>query len=126
MPANPCLAEVRHVDRRFRQVPTREVPAAEVRGSIAPSMRRTDDLEEVGSFASYSCQMNSLHLRPWQTAPLWVGNLDVALHLPFGDPRGDREAAELLKKMLDAGLSRFEPDPLDALDHAEAARAAAT
>ena len=96
------------------------------------AMRRSNSFEEVGQFAAYSCQTENLQLRPWQTAPLWVGNLDVALHLPFGDPRGDREAAELLKQMLDAGLSRFEPDPLDALDaldaldRAEAARAAAT
>jgi hypothetical protein len=87
-------------------------------------MRRTDDLEEVGSFASYSCQINSLHLRPWQTAPMWVIDIEAPLREPPNDQRGNYHAAQLLRQMLDAGLSRYEPDPLAALDAAERARAA--
>ena len=53
---------------------------------------------------------------PWQLAPLHYANhLDSALREPFGDPRGPREAAEVLKKTLALGLSRFEPDPLRAI-----------
>ena len=55
----------------------------------------------------------------------WVGDLDAALREPLGDPRGEREAAELLQWMLAAGLSKFEPDLLDALDRIEAERATA-
>jgi hypothetical protein len=80
------------------------------------AMRRSDTFQEVGEFAASSCQSRSLHLSPWQTPPIWVGSLTAALRLPYGDQRGDREAAELLKKMLAAGLSRYEPDPLAALD----------
>ena len=47
-----------------------------------------------------------------------VRDLDAALREPFGGKRGDREAAELLQRMLDAGLSKYEPDPLAALDQA--------
>lgn len=82
------------------------------------AMRRSDTFEEVGTFASFSCQSDSLRLQPWQTAPLWVGDLAAALRKPFGDQRGDREAAEILQKLLANGLSRFEPDPLAALERA--------
>jgi hypothetical protein len=44
---------------------------------------------------------------------------------PFGGPRGTREVEEVLRRLLDAGLTRFEPDPLAALERAEKRRAAA-
>jgi hypothetical protein len=34
---------------------------------------------------------------------------------PYGDVSGERESAELLQRLLDAGLSRFEPSPFAAL-----------
>jgi hypothetical protein len=46
------------------------------------------------------------------------------LDRPYGDPRAARESAELLKRLLDAGLSRFEPTPLQALAGAEKRRTA--
>jgi hypothetical protein len=58
------------------------------------------------------------------TPPCWITDLATAMREPFGDPRGEREAAELLQKMLAAGLSRFEPDPLAAFDRIEAKKAA--
>ena len=67
-------------------------------------------------FARHSSQSESLQQMSWQIAPLWVGDLDAALREPFGDPRGEREAAELLQRMLAVGLSKFEPDPLHTLD----------
>ena len=42
-------------------------------------MLRNDPWPEVGTFASYSCQSDTLRLKPWQTAPLWVGDLGAAL-----------------------------------------------
>jgi hypothetical protein len=45
--------------------------------------------------------------------------LNSALREPFGDPRAARESAELLKRLSDTGLSRFEPDPLAAIAEAE-------
>jgi hypothetical protein len=38
---------------------------------------------------------------------------------PFDDPRGERESAEILKKLLALGLGRFEPNPLAAIAEAE-------
>jgi hypothetical protein len=70
------------------------------------------------AFCASHCQSRSLNLQAWQTPPMWVRDLDAALREPFGGKRGDREAAELLQRMLDAGLSKYEPDPLAALDQA--------
>jgi hypothetical protein len=77
--------------------------------------------ESVAEFAAYCVQSRSLDLMPWQRAPLFYANqLDIALREPFGDTRGTREAAELLKKLLTLGLSRFEPFPLQAIERVEA------
>ena len=45
----------------------------------------------------------------------------------YGDtdrPRLDQHAAELLRRLLDAGLSWYEPSPVQALERAEAKRVA--
>jgi hypothetical protein len=41
---------------------------------------------------------------------------------PFGEQHGRREAGEMLKRLLEAGLSRYEPDPVAAIARAEAAQ----
>jgi hypothetical protein len=53
-----------------------------------------------------------------------VAKFAAALREPFGDQRGAREAGELLSKMLALGISRFDPDPLQAIAEAEKRRAA--
>jgi hypothetical protein len=58
---------------------------------------------EVAKFASYCCQCDNLKLLPHQSPPCMV----------IGDR--DHDAADLLRRMLAAGLSEFEPDPLKAL-----------
>ena len=72
---------------------------------------------DVAQFASSCAQGRALDLMPWQSPPCHA-NLR-SLSEPFGDPRGARESAELLRRLLDAGLSRFEPDPLAAITEAE-------
>ena len=61
---------------------------------------------ECATFAAYSCQMDSLKLKPWEFPPCWVEPGD----------REHRQAAKLLRKMLAAGVSRFHPDPLAAIE----------
>jgi hypothetical protein len=68
---------------------------------------------EVADFACYVVQMRSLHLRPWELPP---SSADVC---------GDDPAAELLRKMLAGGLSKFEPEPVAALAEKAAAAASA-
>jgi hypothetical protein len=63
---------------------------------------------DVAEFAAYVCQTRALNLKPWESPPM---HGDVA-----GAPA---TAAELLRKMLDAGISRYEPDPMAALEGAK-------
>jgi hypothetical protein len=63
------------------------------------------DWFEAAHFAAYHCQVNALQLRPWQSPPLYGR---------------DADAAVLLRKLLDAGLSRYEPNPVAALAAIEA------
>src|SRR5215813_10011015 len=64
-------------------------------------------------FAAYNCQTNALHLQPWEHPPIWVDDPDDYPESP--------EAADLLRRMLAAGVSRYHPDPLAAIEVAEKA-----
>jgi hypothetical protein len=79
--------------------------------------------EDVGSFASYSAQSDALGLKPWQTPPCWVDDLVGDINRGNDGVVGNYAAAKLLQRLLDAGLSRFEPDPLGALARAKAGAA---
>ena len=72
----------------------------------------------VGRFAAYSCQIDALHLEPWEWPPIWIRDIDAALLTP-NDARRIGDAARLLQKMLALGISRYEPDPLAAIAAAE-------
>jgi hypothetical protein len=80
------------------------------REQIAGKLRR--DWFEAATFAAYGCQVRALGLKPWQSPPC------------YGDAHpghdGHADAAVLLKRLLDAGLSRWEPDPVGALSAIEA------
>jgi hypothetical protein len=72
--------------------------------------------------ASHICQQTKLHLRPWECWPpcaVEVGETDT-LGL---EHRGISKSAALLARLLAAVLSRFEPDPVNALARSEAERA---
>ncbi len=66
---------------------------------------------EVAAFASYHCQVESLHLKPWEAPPCHVNEDD------------DGPAGQLLRQMIALGISRWAPDPVGAI---EAAKQAAT
>jgi len=70
---------------------------------------------ETAHFAAYVCQRRTLRLRPWQSPPM---------DAEIGEPRPhDHGARVLLRRMRSAGLSRFEPDPVAALDELKKKRA---
>ncbi|MBR0809345.1 hypothetical protein JQ636_37940 [Bradyrhizobium japonicum] len=73
--------------------------------------------ESVAKFCAFSSQIESLGLKPHECAPVWARSPD--LQKPFGDPRGEREAAETRKKLRELGLSTFESDPVCAIAEAE-------
>ena len=72
--------------------------------SHVESMLKDRPFVEVAKFASYSCQYDALNLQPWDVAPC------------DADENIDDGAGKLLRRMLAAGISRFHPDPLAALD----------
>lgn len=62
----------------------------------------------VAARAAGVCQYHALGLKPWQTAPCHIR--------PDAEQRAVDEGGRLLlQQLLDAGLSKFEPDPLRAL-----------
>jgi len=88
--------------------------------TIEPARRGQLDamIEERGwlataQFASYSRQIANLALRPWQCPPAAVCDED--------NPRTseEAEAAVVLRRLLELGLSRYEPNPLEAIAAAE-------
>jgi hypothetical protein len=73
---------------------------------------------EVAEFAAYCAQCITLRLRPWESPPAWVGDLRATL--AAGDDGGSEyRAAQLLQRMLAAGISKYEPDPVGALERAK-------
>lgn len=73
---------------------------------------KTEPWIDVATFAAYGCQCDALHLRPWQPPPCWLGD-----DKPIDDfPLAGRAAAwELRRRLIAAGLSMYEPDPIGAL-----------
>jgi hypothetical protein len=62
----------------------------------------------------YDCQRSLTAPRLWQPLPMDINPAEVASIIARGPDNlgGEYAAARLLKKMLRAGLSRFEPEPL--------------
>jgi hypothetical protein len=70
---------------------------------------------EVAEFACLSCRIESLSLKPWQSPPCHIDEDAV----PDNDDREpDTVGRKLLRQMLRAGVSRYEPDPIAALQRA--------
>ena len=72
-------------------------------------------------FCCYCCQSEVIRPRLWQPIPAGIDPADIETILARGDdaPNGNYAAAKLLKRMLRAGLSRYEPEPLKALAEAK-------
>jgi hypothetical protein len=75
---------------------------------------RCEGFEAAGEFAAYSAQCDTLRLRPWQAPPCHVRGTVPS------DVYGCRPGEIALRdRLLAAGLSLFEPDPLSALAASE-------
>jgi hypothetical protein len=77
-------------------------------------LARGEPWDEVASFAALCVQADALHLKSWQCAPC---DANDEINPAEGDDRyGNRpDEVALLQRMLAAGLSRLEPDPIRAL-----------
>jgi hypothetical protein len=74
------------------------------------SMLEDQDWYEVARFAASCVQGHALRLKLWETPPCSESAVEDEPK-PF-----DPAAQALLRKMLKAGLSRYEPDPIGALE----------
>jgi hypothetical protein len=63
---------------------------------------------DVAEFAAGVCQSRALRLNPWEKPPAWLYDNEM-----------NSEGGKFLQRMLDAGVSRYHPDPMAALEAAE-------
>ena len=96
-----------------------EITKAESQGrarQIANKLK-TESWREVAEFAASVAQHKSLKTKPWEVGPISVDEYDP---MPVGDDVHRRgRAIKLLQRLLRAGLSRFEPSPIEALARVE-------
>jgi len=70
--------------------------------------------QQIARLASYIEQVRNLELQPHECAPCWVIDPD--------DANGkDREAAKLVRRLREAGVSQYHPNPMQALNEASSA-----
>jgi hypothetical protein len=84
--------------------------------------------EGAAKFCARCMQGSALKLQPWEIPPAKINspdNPDEGLRPDQPGPASDgrQQAAHLLKRMLAAGVSKWHPDPLRAIERAEARRA---
>jgi hypothetical protein len=70
-----------------------------------------DDWHVVAKSCAFYCQFTALHLAPWQAPPCSADSYPPPMH---------EDGKHLLRRLLTAGLSRYEPSPATALERAEA------
>jgi len=77
---------------------------------------RRDGWLQAARYCVAGCQTSLVRPRLWLTLPMYVEPEDIETIIARGpDRRGEYQAARLLRRMLKAGLSRFEPQPIEAL-----------
>ena len=72
--------------------------------------------QDTAKFCAYLCQSKNLRLEIQEFPPCWLLDADDTAGPAF---KRKLEAARLLKRLLAAGLSQYEPDPIRALAAAE-------
>jgi hypothetical protein len=84
-------------------------------------MLETQPFEAVGAWAATICQVRNMRLKSWECPPADSTNVREPC-----DRYGSRpDEVELLRRLLRAGVSRYHPDPMQALAAAKAKQPAA-
>jgi len=73
----------------------------------------TKRLTEAEKSARYAAQCTNLRLKPWQEPPCVMGDE------PMRGTEDERRSMELRRRMIDAGIDPWHPDPLAALKAAD-------
>lgn len=105
--------------------------------SIRLVLDRNDDIEpiireylrggewwEAATLACYGRQMDHLQLDPWESPPSWINEReidDIIARGPGIENKG-YSGALLLQRMITAHISKFHPQPIDALAAAKSKR----
>ena len=71
---------------------------------------------EAARFAAHHCQYHHLALRTWEEPPCDVDPDEIDRIIARGPASNAFGGARLLKRMLAAGLSRFDPTPIESLE----------
>jgi hypothetical protein len=80
---------------------------------------KTEPWEEVAGLAAHSCQCTRLRLKPWEPPPAHSND-----EVTRPDRYGSRpQQVALRQRMVKLGISIYEPDPIAAIERAEAERA---
>jgi len=69
---------------------------------------------EAAKFAAYSLQILHLQIKPWEVVP--CDTAPDAVDVSGYEKRHAGSAARIVRRLFVAGLSRYEPDPLAALE----------
>ena len=80
-----------------------------------------DGWQNTAKFCAYLCQSRNLRLEIQEFPPCWLLDVDDVEGPAF---KRKPQAAKLLRRLLAAGLSQYEPDPIRALAAAEKLQAA--
>lgn len=88
------------------------------------ALMRRDGWPRAAVFAASCCQSDVLDLKPWQIPPCHILNADnpddgLGPDQPGPASDGRHQAAQLLRRMLALGVSKYHPDPLAAIEAAE-------
>jgi len=104
---------MRRIDRAALELALQQTLAEKDQGRVEQvrSMLKGRARLEVMKFCSFHRQIAALGLRPWD-APPCCGDLD-------NGNGGDDQALRLLRRMQKAGVSRWHPSPLEAVEAAE-------
>jgi hypothetical protein len=83
-----------------------------------------EGFDAAADLAVYHCQRSLIAPRLWQPTPADIDPDQIEEIIAKGDDgkNGRFQAARLLRRMLKAGLSQFEPTPIEALAAKRAAR----
>jgi hypothetical protein len=89
---------------------------------------KTESWFSVADHCACGLQRRSLKIKMWQSPPAEIDPGAIETIIARGDDNlgGDYAAAKLLRRMLKAGLSRYEPDPIRALAEAKARQQVST
>ena len=105
------MAKLNEIDREALD---RALTLARAAGVVQVEGHRS--WRDAAEAAAYHLQIENLRLRPWHDPPMF-GDLSPGVPQPG--------AAALLARLLKAGLSRYEPEPIEALARIEGKPSAA-